>query len=43
MVLRTSDYLIEFLKESNDEAYMRTYNRMLQEQGPKKIYDINTI
>ena len=42
-VLRSSDFLVEFLKEANTEQFMLKALASQQEDGPRKISEISTL
>jgi hypothetical protein len=42
-VLRSSEFLVEFLKESNSETFMLKALAAQQEEGPRKITEISTL
>lgn len=43
MILRTCDFLVDFLKESDPHTYMVRALSAQQEEGPRKLNDIATL
>lgn len=43
MILRTSDFLVDFLKESDTHTFMVRSLSAQQEEGPRKLNDIATL
>jgi hypothetical protein len=43
MVLKSSDFLVEFLREANDEKFAMKALSASMDEGPKKIFDIATL